>query len=379
MRRRGNAPLMLVGLFIGLATPVFAEDPRPTLQHLQDENRVLRDRLEAQEARLRALEEMLPVEQTTPRSQERSLGEHSLYGRLRFSMTRVHTDTGSLSTATDSQDENSHFIGIRGAVGDGALRALYDIQFSIDGDTRTPGDVLLRRLSYAGFESDRFGRVLYGTMDSPYKLPGIALDPFYNTPNSVPGGSHHFGLSALNSGWIADTVSYTSPEVRGLRLAAALFKDGQDNPDDGWSLGLDFDRGPLRASFHVLEATEETGFSVGDLRATRGTLAYAFSESLRLGASWEHLKPKLSESIDLYFGSLRYPLTQKLTFGAAIGFVDGGVNEGIGVSLGSWYSVLPNTQIYAVAGSINQRERLGGASDRRSLGIGVHHAFSLGD
>ncbi len=373
--------------YVGIVTTLLsgplalADERDDRILALQDQNAALMQRIQDQEARLSALEQTQPVigASAIPAVSSSVPGKHGVYGRLRLSMSRQHTDMGSTSSASERQDENAHLLGFKGHWGGEELRALYNIQVGVDADTATAGDVFTRRFAYAGLSSQTWGTLLYGSMSAPYKSPGVDIDQFYDTPVAAPGGAHHFGLSSFNSGWINNSVSYTSPSFSGFNFQGAVFKDDSDNPDDGWNVGIGFEQGAFKADLQMIDASTETGFAAGDARAQRVVLAYTFQEKLALGASWEHVKPKLAESQNLYYGVASYPITHKIKLSGALGFVDGGVSEGVGISLGTWYSVLPSTYIYAVFGNINQSERVTGASDWRTVGVGVHHAFGFGN
>jgi len=150
-------------------------------------------------------------------------------------------------------------LGVKGSEDlGGGLKAIYQLEFEIPmtdtDDAAINGDPgrLRMRNSFLGLSS-AWGTLLVGRHDTPTKMSTARLDLFADT---LADYNYTVGFNDIRAD---NSVLYVSPSLRGLTFSADIIPGGGstlvgvDNPDsdgiaEGWSVALDYERGPFYAS-----------------------------------------------------------------------------------------------------------------------------------
>jgi len=158
----------------------------------------------------------------------------TFYGQIDLSYDRINTGTSAAGVAGASKgnvSSNVSRIGFKGSEAlDDGLAAIWQIEQQINIDNA--GGTFATRNSFVGLKSDGAGTVLLGRYDTPYKLATRRLDPFADSiadNRALMGGVA--GKSAVTAfdGRPTDTISYTSPSVRGFSGIAAYANMAEAN------------------------------------------------------------------------------------------------------------------------------------------------------
>src|SRR5690606_25838255 len=105
-----------------------------------------------------------------------------LYGEFRYSYNRA--DAGD-STYSPSANTASR-IGLRGEISEAGLTAFVDLQVGVNIDGENADAVFTQRHFLAGVRG-MFGTVTVGRHSPAYKMPGVRLDPFFDTSSLSAG------------------------------------------------------------------------------------------------------------------------------------------------------------------------------------------------
>ncbi|KYC29401.1 putative Outer membrane porin protein 32 [Sterolibacterium denitrificans] len=200
----------------------------------------------------------------------------TVYGVADLSFDSVSTSGGTLPGSRTGNytrvSSNSSYLGFKGSedLGNG-LRALFQFESSVNVDTNTAGSSLLgaARDSYVGLETASLGTLKLGTLSTPTRSLGTAID--------VNAGATSIGA---NSGLInnlgfdsrqANTIRYDTPVLAGFSAAFAYIA-GENKTTDGaatpanrsaWDLGMNYKAGPWMAGLTHVQKKE------GDAADTR--------------------------------------------------------------------------------------------------------------
>jgi predicted porin len=353
---------------------VSADERNDLILQLLDQNRALTDQLADQERRLGALENRR-VSAGAPVGAAAIPGKHTVYGDLRLSLSRTETDSGSGSMETTSQDSNNSRIGMKGWYGNDEWKAIYHIELGLNQETDRLDDhfdnVVTRR---------RYGTVKYGTMSTPYKMPGYLMDPFYDTAAGPGFAGANFGLSPQTNNWVSNALTYTSPSFSGFTVNAGAFFDDADGDDHSMTGGVEYKDGPFKGGIQLLDATNETDLvTASDRRLARLYSNYTFDERLTLAGSWEKAWIDEAADINYYYGVARFALTPRVELASSVGYVDAGAGEGIGLTFGVFYKVLQKTTLYGLISNINRHAESTATPNRLVFSTGVSHKFAFGN
>ncbi|MDZ7805156.1 porin [Thiohalophilus sp.] len=288
---------------------------------------------------------------------------NEVYGDIRLSVNSIDKADG---TSTDSQDNNASRIGMKGGYDlDGGLRALYHIQAGLDADS-TGDEMFTRRFAFAGLKGD-FGKVLYGTLSSPYKMAGLKIDPFYDTAAGEGIAGRNYGLSNYTNGWFDNVIAYVTPDMNGFQANAVMVMDDTTANDHHYNYGLSYNKAGFSAGFQYLEVN-----TVGsEEEATRLTAAYKTNQ-WSIGASMENVDPKASADTDYLYVAGTYNLSTKNTLKLSYGDVD---NDGTGMAAGVSHNLGKKTELYALYSDVDYDDT---RDNRTVISIGVSHKFSIG-
>jgi predicted porin len=324
---------------------------------------------------------------------------NSIYGNFRWSVNYVDVApaAGGASVDTIRADDNQSRLGLRGEVKGSDLTAFYHWESGLTsdaGDTNFSG-----RLYYAGVKGG-FGALTVGRHSPAYKVGGTSVNPFGDTGVANVNGEYAptgaaFGLSGMTNGFANNTIAYTSPKLGPVTVNAAIYIDDSADNDHDYAAGVAYAGGPITAGFQYYDAntkpipnpfvgvtaaeraeaaltgiTIPTGASIArgpwanasDLRAYRAHGSFK-TGPLTLGASVEMLDPKAQGSNEtmFYFVSATYAVTPELRLAASVGLRDfdgldtasGAASDGLGINIGAFYNVLPNTTVYALGSMVD--------------------------
>jgi predicted porin len=263
--------------------------------------------------------------------------ELTLYG-----MADLSADSGRNGRQhLDQVSSNESFLGVRGGkdLGSSGLRAIFQIETMAEiSGTPTAASALASRNSFAGIEG-RFGRVMLGKFDTPYKSATAAMDPFaasLGDYNAIMGNSAGEGRAEFDDR-MPHAIAYESPNFGGFTVKA-LFSPGQKLDDlpaasnnafpqgelvcsgsqqtslngatpnvagaqtlcnDGafknaWSAAVTYESGPLLATvdWEIHDATNRTsdaGGVVSNESAAKVGVSYSFPVGNRVSAIYEKL------------------------------------------------------------------------------------------
>jgi hypothetical protein len=346
---------------------------------------------------------------------------NSIYGNFRWSVNYV--DQGTPNVDNIQADDNQSRLGLRGEVKGSDLTAFYHWETGLSSDGASAFDA---RLYYAGVKGG-FGALTVGRHSPAYKVGGTSVNPFGDTGVATVNGVYGptgaaFGLSALTNGFANNTIAYTSPKLGPVTLNAAIYIDDTTEDDHNYAAGVAYAGGPITAGFQYYDARnkmtaavpattarvqtfDQLGNAIGftnvttaavaaqnlgpwanaaDLKAYRAHGSFK-TGPLTLGASIEMLDPNANnvEETMYYFLSATFAVTPELRLAASVGLRDydgpdahaGAASDGLGINIGAFYNVLPNTTVYAL-GSLVDFDR-DGVDDTTVISAGLIYNFNM--
>ncbi|ANH75045.1 gram-negative porin family protein [Ralstonia insidiosa] len=334
-----------------------------------------------------------------------------IYGRVQVGLEYLHTGTTYIPDNTFSPnqgnpvlDDNgrfistntpSHFrlrnqrsvIGFRGDVKiNDDLKAVWQIESSAAADggggLHVPVQTWANRDSGVGIESQTFGRIIFGSWQTPYTHATFGYDPYYTTTGA------YMGIMGNGSGASSDPISdpatfdrrehnliqYWSPDINGFKMRLGFevneFKTGQQNANPALniaaapaqnpymvSLETTYDKGPLNVTF-ASEAHHQYQVGGGTDLGVKFGAAYWFHNTTRLAGIVQRLHYKAADG-DLaqnqYYLSLIHKFTAQDQFK-------------LGYAVGS--------QVSGSSKQIIGYLRAGPESASKILTIGVEHQFN---
>lgn len=159
----------------------------------------------------------------------------------------------------DPNDSDTNFvcttcsIGFKGSedLGNG-LQAIFWIDFQYDMNNRNTATSTIDRDQWLGLKGSNWGQVRVGTISTPYKSHGAAIDPMYRT--SVQARSRglqsnfHLGAGEELQGRATNTARYDSPSWNGLKGAVFFTLDSTDtsaDDDNPYGAGISYENGGI--------------------------------------------------------------------------------------------------------------------------------------
>ncbi|MDR9435274.1 MAG: porin [Thiohalophilus sp.] len=293
---------------------------------------------------------------------------NEVYGDVRLSVNSIDKKDG---TSTDSQDSNASRIGFKGSYElDAGLKALYHIQAGVQTDSDSSSDdkdMFTKRFAFAGLAGN-FGKVLYGTLSSPYKMAGLKIDPFYDTAAGEGMGGKNYGLSGYTNGWFDNVLAYVTPDMNGFQANAVMVMDDTDANDHHFNYGASYSQAGFTAGVQLLEVNT----AGSEVDATRLTAGYK-TDQWSIGASMENVDPKASADTDYLYVAGTYNLSAKNTLKLSYGDVD---NDGTGMAAGVSHNLGKKTELYALYSDVDYDAATD--DNRTVISVGVSHKFSIG-
>ena len=303
-------------------------------------------------------------------------GSHAIYGQFRIAGGYIHTEDGSDDQGTLNQANQASVLGVRGWVGNDEIKALYNAQFGLNFDNAA---VLGRRFAWVGLKHHRAGQVIIGTTSTPYKLPGVRLDPFYNTQAGRVNAVASYGLSRFNNGFVNNTVGYTTPSHSGFSANGSIFIDDSTNDDHGANAGVTYAHGGFTGGVQYLHASVGSGLNGGkdvDMLRAHGKIKH---DNWSLGGSYERELDKGRRDVDYFYLSGTFDPCDNWTLAGSFGYEGDGATEGLGGSVGAFYELLDGLFLYGLVSHVEiDNETM--ANPSRTVGsVGLNLAFSVGD
>lgn len=345
----------------------------------------------------------------------------TLYGKLNVDLESVKAGGASTTRVTN----NSSLLGFRGEEDlGGGLRALFQIESAVSLDTGA--GTVAGRNSGVGLRG-RYGTLIMGQWDTPYKAVTTRLDPFADKTisgygNVLYGNASKTAANAANRNSFdrrqRNVVEYWSPNVAGFagQLAYGVNEEKGTctvacNPKL-WSLAGSYEKGPLflGAAYELHDQyantataqTRDRAFKVGGAYTFGSTTVSAIAERLRyagnLAATGLPKTFAAGAAQDATLDTLWLGLTHQIgasTLRLALGKsrdlkLDRGSAPDTGaryVALGYGYALSKRTEVYAMFTKIrndakshndfalNSIEGVANGASPQGVGLGMTHSF----
>lgn len=304
----------------------------------------------------------------------------TLYGNFRYSLNYINEDgIGSDIDGLQGRDNISLF-GVKGEYGNDRVKAFFHLQTQTFADGNTTTRAFKQRFFFGGLKG-QFGKVSFGRMTNAYKLPGFAMDPFYNLSHIGAGGAYGaggatYGLSGATNGFTNNALQYETPRLDGFGLVGGFYVDDSNENDHSYVAGGSYSSGKLLLG-SVLARNGETAATVPgvdlDGFAIRSYATYNL-ETFRIGVSYEKVDTGGGDVNFLYATSTVSMREIDTDLSLSVGIVDGGATEGFGVTAGAFHTVVDNAQLFSIV-SYTRLEN--GDNKPFVLSVGANFNFSL--
>lgn len=306
-----------------------------------------------------------------------AFADTTIYGNFRGSL-----NTGDLNSADNNADfvNNASRIGVKGSAGTETLKGIYHLQMGINTDGADE-DALSKRFYFAGLKGS-FGKVIYGRLSTPYKMPAVKQDPFYDTSAGPANGGSNYGYSGLSNGFTNSTIAYYSPKFGGgLSASASVSIDDTATDDHDVGVGLEYANKKFKAGISYLnmgDSTKVVAANGGAEKATRVYASAALSDAAKVNFNYEKLDLAAGDDPTFLHLNGTYQASPKAKLAASYGKVEGdgtGVRNaaGDGYTVGVFYNVLKNTTLTALYSSVDYDAAA--STDREGLALGVIQKF----
>lgn len=231
------------------------------------------------------------------------------------------------------------------------------------------------------------GEISIGVGSTPYKISGLKLDPFWDTSASARGfDGPVVGLSDLTWGFTENLIRWNSTSIfESITLDVALILDDANSDQHDLNLGATYQLENVQLGLQYLSLSDNhpTAKSLSSGNAVRLWGVWQTS-NLSINASLEKLdyvdSDELSETDS---EQLHWMLSAEYTTTGSqqvsVSFGDSKSEEqrflnGRGVSLGWFYQLLPQVELYTLASKVQRRKAV---PDRTVFALGFNYQFSL--
>jgi Gram-negative porin len=298
---------------------------------------------------------------------------NQLYGDIRYSLNNV--DKAGVDAV--SFDGNAPRFGLKGEYElDESNKAFYHVQLGYNNES-TATNTISRRFGFIGLKGN-WGKAMFGTASSPYKMAGFKIDPFYDTSAGESFGGKNYGLSSFTNGFFDNVVAYTTPKFGG-GLQANLFTIIDDTPADEHSFnpGISWSNGSFGVNAQLLQINDAS--PANEKSAHRIAFSYK-SDSIKTGLSIENVDNDNAGDTDYIYLTGTYVMSDKRKISASYGTVEinnggaGGV-PGDGFTIGYFHNLHKKTQLYTLYSSVSGDDP---ADDRDVISFGFSQKFSIG-
>lgn len=305
-----------------------------------------------------------------------NVNANELYGDVRYSVNSID-DAGVDNTSFDS---NAPRVGLKGEYKlEGSNVAFYHIQLGYNNEATADAteNTISRRFGFVGLGGD-WGKTLFGTASSPYKMAGLKLDPFYDTSAGEGFGGHNYGLSGFTSGFFDNVVAYITPKFGGgLQANFVAVMDDSVDDEHSYNPGISWSNGAFGANVQLLQVNSAT--PANEQSATRVALTYK-SGAILAGLSVENVDKDTAGDTDYMYLTGSYNVSDKTKVSLSYGTVDlnnsgAGGTAGDGFTVGLFHNLHKKTQLYTLYSSVSGDDV---ADDRDAISFGISQKFSIG-
>ncbi|MCW9015248.1 MAG: porin [Gammaproteobacteria bacterium] len=300
---------------------------------------------------------------------------NQLYGDIRYSIATI--DEGGVDQGM-SFNSNAPRFGLKGSYDlDGGNSAFYHVQLGFNNES-SASSTISRRFGFVGVKGD-WGKTMFGTASSPYKMAGFEIDPFYDTSAGQSNGGRNYGLSSYTNGFFDNVVAYITPKFAGgMQANVVMVMDDSADDEHSFNPGISWSNGTFGANVQLLQVNDAT--PANESSAQRIALTYK-SGPIKAGFSMENVDAETGGDDDYMYLTGTYALSDKTKLSASYGTVDAnnggaGGTAGDGMSLGVFHNVGKKTQIYALVSNVSGDAA---ADDREVISFGFSQKFSIGE
>jgi predicted porin len=201
-----------------------------------------------------------------PAAMAQSANPVTLYGRIYVTVESVKADNGATNVPQRMRvSDNSSYLGVRGSEDlGGGLKAIYQLETAFAPDASS--GTFANRNSMVGLQG-KWGSLIAGRWDMPFKSANIAIDPFGDLTisgiTSVASDKGNFDVRQQN------VVQYWSPNWGGLALRLAYgANEGKTNTanPEAYGANLTYKKGALYLFYAYEEHKDSTG-NTGNVQA----------------------------------------------------------------------------------------------------------------
>lgn len=203
--------------------------------------------------------------------------EATVYGQARLSIDMANNGATTNSVSNNQLNNQASRVGLKGSEDlGGGLSAVWQMEGTVSMDVGSTGTSLFNRNTYLGLKSADMGTLVLGRNDTPYKTSTRKLDVFIDTAADNRGGdgtgvgTGNTGLMSGHDLRLANSLTYTSPSMNGMSVAAASVFGAEtstapaDKKGSSLSLAGMYEQGPIYATLAYQTITAGTA-GTGDL------------------------------------------------------------------------------------------------------------------
>ncbi|TAJ75777.1 MAG: porin [Gallionellaceae bacterium] len=311
-----------------------------------------------------------------------------IYGKAFMTVEAAVTDSKA-SSSTTRINTNASRLGFKGKedLGEG-LKAFYQYEVQMDADGSAGNGLGKTRNSGAGIESE-LGTVTMGIWDTPFKLAHNKIELFDNTTGFTT--TKTIGMSAnakdFNSR-SANSVSYTSPSIAGVKLMGAYIADETTNRKNRISASATFEMDDLYVAAAGETRPDQSTASTADT-ALRMVAQYRLGD-VWVGGAYEMLKINRAASTSYTQNNFELAGSYKLgTSSFGLAYVNAGASDQADTSASQisaryGYTFSKRTEVFAAYSTLTNAKSVkyslgSGAATNGAIesvmGLGVIHSF----
>ena len=297
---------------------------------------------------------------------------NQLYADIRYSLNSI--DTNNVDNLTF--DNNASRFGLKGKYDlGGGNNAFYHIQIGFDPEA---ADNLTRRFGFIGL-GGKWGKTLFGTISTQYKLAGFKHDPFYDTAAGLKLGGRNYGLSIRTDGFYDNTLSYITPTVGGVTGNVMVSIDDDAADEHSYNYGVKW--GNKKGGVN-LQLLDENSSTAADRRDAVRLSGHYKTSSFKFYVSLENIDHETGGDTDYLYANATFNVCKNTKLVASICSVDdnnggdGIGTAGDGFALGVFHNLHKKTQLYALYSTVDADTN---TSDRDVISLGISQKFSIGE
>ena len=253
--------------------------------------------------------------------------------------------------------------------------ALYTMNLDVDGKVDSD------RENYVGLSSQRFGQVVAGRLETPYKVAGMAWDPF-NASFLQARGNQGVSFGPFGHGGFFNRALRYSHTLQQVQMAAFVGLDDSADVGSGktagnhtYSFSLLAPVGPVSLFLSYIDGSEYRG-GPEDRKGTKLGIRYS-SGPWAWSARYE-LRGRGLENGDFFALSASHQAGSWLYaagYGQFRDDLDAGRNDGEYFMLGARHTLRPGVSVH---GGVRRTERAASGNENM-LGLGLRVSYNTGN